>query len=138
MPTPIPGLDTPPLDPRLAIENFSSFLGARVASGTFSHLALTGLHPITGIGFRPRAVFIMSKFDSTVAYAFSLGFAATGGSYAISQTSSGTIDPGNYPISLTAGSSVVRGAVDSFDADGFTLSYAFAGSPSTSYYLCFG
>lgn len=138
MPAPVPGLDTPPLDPRIAIENFSSFFGARTASGTWSRSATTGTHSVSGVGFRPKAVLVMSRFDSSVAYAHSLAFAASGGTYAISQTSSGGIDPGNFLVCLTAGSSVVRGGFDSFDADGFTLSYSSASSASTSYYLCIG
>jgi hypothetical protein len=138
MSSPTPGLDSLPLDPRFAFGDLSSVTGARIRCGSFSRSALTGELAVTGVGFRPRAVWVMSRFDSSVSYAHSLVFAGDDGTWGLSQSSAGSIDPSAHLVSLTAGSSAVRAALQSLDPDGFTLSYAHADSPSSSYYLCIG
>ncbi|HRI36364.1 MAG TPA: hypothetical protein PK765_04830 [bacterium] len=71
----VPGLDSLPLDPRIAIENFAESVAPRSFVGSFTRAASTGEVSVSGIGFRPRAVIMLSRFLSVMDHAHSIGFA---------------------------------------------------------------
>jgi hypothetical protein len=105
-------------------------------AGQFTRdLSLEGLQVITGLGFRPKAVLFYTNAPG--AGKMSLGFAAENAQAVLFDNYNGFANSWNSDIGKVifimedAASNWSFAAVDSFDADGFTVNWAKYGTGAT-------
>jgi hypothetical protein len=131
---------TTPLKVAQAITALASGLQVKVASFTRDMTAATGDVAITGVGFTPKAIVFLGTRNG-----ISVGFAdasAQGYSSLYGTSPVGSDYGTSWVIDLDVdGTNAQRGALKSLDADGFTMTWTKAGSPTgTGYckYLAIG
>lgn len=103
----------------------------------------------TGVGFKPRAMFLMSAQNSTappavdtLAMGLSLGFASAAGSQAGLEvqnngaTESALVTGNIIEKSSSGGSFTMTGALTTFDSDGFTITFSASSSVKYCFALC--
>lgn len=106
-----------------------------VKVGTFSRadLSVTGTQAITGVGFKPKTLYIMgyrSGDGRTACWSFTDG-TTHGGLVNQSNVTVGSITRHAFLIFLDLdGSNDARAVLTSFDSDGFTLTWTKGGSPT--------
>lgn len=111
--------------------------GVKVGQFTRDLSLASGNQSVAGVGFKPVAVIFISAVDSVVGQA-SWGFfdASTGNGI----TDHGAVVADQYQISgainiQTGTGNSYSGALSSFDADGFTIAWTKAGSPTGTAYI---
>jgi hypothetical protein len=108
-------------------------LGVAIGSFTRDVSLAGGTQAVTGVGFRPRAVFLLANIASTAAMSAGMAAGATnavlydnGNNAAGTYNNNGT----NAVLLLTASAQAATAGVTSIDADGFTVTWAKSGSPT--------
>jgi len=112
---------------------------ARFKIGLTTHdVSTTGDQPITGVGFQPKAIFIMGLISGSSYFSIGLdngtthicainNHAVTADTWAVT---------GSYGIELIQGSGTIAYAVVSaLGSDGFTLTWSVTGSPTGTAYI---
>lgn len=111
------------------------YANARFKVSSFTRdISLTGTQAITGLGFSPKAVIFFATVESAVGRA-SWGMDDDAVGTCIVDYGAVTTDTyvvaGSSSISMTIASGVeAYGSISSLDADGFTLTWTKAGSPT--------
>lgn len=97
--------------------------------------AASGDVAYTGYGFLPTALVALANVDS--AYGWSLGFVGSDGvSYSIFESTAGVMSSYTRLLELRTASGVGQlGILKSYDADGFTITWTKAGSPTGTGYF---
>jgi hypothetical protein len=122
-------------------------LNGQVVSFTRDLTTATGNQSVTGVGFTPKLVIFYASIANTVYWC--LGASSADSAYCNPYVIDGTgVDPSflaeNYATAIVLTSSLNNSqlaTVDSFDADGFTLSWTKGGSPTGTaniIAICFG
>lgn len=119
--------------------------GASYKTGNFTRdtSLATGTQAVTGLGFQPTAVIFFSLQISTREASWGFDDGTSPLTLADDQLSSGTYEIVFRSIYLeeTSGSANYEGLVQSFDSDGFTMSWTKTGSPTGTaqiLYMAFG
>lgn len=140
---------------RLAIGSTGQFLkvaaglpswaaGINVKSGQTTYdTSTTGSLAITGVGFTPRILIILSSYISNGSSGFSIGFTDGSSGGSMQQTNAGNMHQSSEVAVLWTTYNTVNAILSysSFDSDGFTLTKSKNGSPTgtaTVTYLCLG
>lgn len=108
---------------------------ARFKVGSFTRdvSLASGSQAVTGVGFQPKAIAVCGGSTGNSWFTFA-GF--TDGSTAGSVQDNGPVNGGSYSVTtdllkfIQSGSDNYVGALSSFDADGFTISWTKTGSPT--------
>lgn len=113
--------------------DYGSMNEVKVSSFTRNTATASGTQAVTGIGFKPRAVFFIAAQDSVVGE-LSFGFDDGVTPRAVRDYFNVTPDAwetfGTYSISILEGAGKeYEGNVDSFDSDGFTIDWTRTGAP---------
>ena len=131
-----PGLGgQPPLDPSISLAALPRCL---VASGQFTKDTTTGNYSVTGVGFSPKALLMMSRMNTTTQYTFSLAIATAGLGYTLRQTGGGYITNETKVVALDDNVHLVNATLVSLDTNGFTINYSLAQTSSVTTYLAIG
>lgn len=93
----------------------------------------TGTQSITSVGFKPKALIIIGAIPSTVSASW--GMADVNSSFVVFSNNGGTAGQFTAASSLlatiyTTAGNFYQGALSSFDADGFTISWTKTGTPT--------
>jgi hypothetical protein len=128
-----------------AIAALGGFSKSKVKTFTRVMNTADGNVAYTGVGFTPKAIFVVAAAHDTANMFTGVGFAdsaKTGGSINMFTSALDWVAQGNLLRLFDNGGNNVVVDVASFDADGFTLSYTKGGSPgaitTTFYALCLG
>lgn len=105
----------------------------KVGNFTFDMTTATGTIPITGVGFQPRLLILFQAINASAASSFGFGDGTT--QFHIAQNDGGTADNWTTGTTLIGQAIVSSGnqqqfALNSLDADGFTLGNTKAGTPT--------
>lgn len=126
---------------KLAADVPSAILGSlKFSSGSIADPGGTGDKVTSGMGFRPRVLFVMAVRSASLTPAFSLGWAASASSecilynYNTPPTEAQVSSAGNIVNVLLGGVA----SVASFDADGFTLNWSSYTATMGLAYLAIG
>lgn len=120
----------------------SSSINFKVGNFSRDVSTATGTQAITGVGFQPSVVIAIESINDTASW--SVGFSDGSSHRGINGDPSGAdrVDTSSSFIECDQGSgNVYSGVIDSFDADGFTVSWTKSGSPTgtaTISYLAIG
>lgn len=116
----------------------------KVGSFTRDMTIASGAQPVTGVGFKPKAIVFLAGRNATSD--FSIGFSdgtANVGFYDLTNLGGGFVDQYGDMATLAitiaqSASNIYQGAVASFDSDGFTISWIKNATPTGTakiYYL---
>lgn len=107
-------------------------ISKKVGSFTRDVSTASGTQAITGVGFKPKAIMVVSAISGGASRG-SIGYAdgsAAGCLYNAHNTSANQWGPATNMIFLDSGGGAnYKGDISSFDADGFTINWTKTGSP---------
>jgi len=99
-----------------------------------------GTQAVTGVGFKPSYVFVQANInnDAAMSFGFSDAVSDKAKSDNNNEAASDYQDISTQCIHLRTGSSIaLRGTIQSFDADGFTVDWTKQGAPTGTVVLNF-
>jgi hypothetical protein len=122
------------------------YVDARIpkfVTATRDMTAATGNQVITGVGFSPKAIIAINAVNGTSAYSIGMATALGAGGWGSTyKDAAGNVNTQGalIPYLETATGAHQSASIASFDADGFTLSWAKTGAPTGTanlFFLCF-
>jgi hypothetical protein len=94
----------------------------------------SGTQAVTGVGFEPKFIIMLSSFSGGVLGTASWGFTSGPGEdtsmWDRGQTAANTYGDGNAVIRIDAAGGDYVGSLSSFDSDGFTISWVRTSAPT--------
>lgn len=123
---------------RLFIDKYAGNTTIKVGTFTRDVSTASGTQAVTGLGGRPRVLFILTGTSGTSD--FSIGWGDTATNMSIADYHNVAADQFTATTNLvyiiqSPATNTYTGVVSSFDADGFTISWTKAGSPTGVYTL---